>query len=341
MAHSTADHDEEIRKIPRVSWGAILAGGLTAIALSILLNLLGIGLGFTAINPLAESDPFSGLGTGTIIWWIVSNLIALFLGGMVAGKMAGFISKTDGGLHGFLSWCLYTAVSLFFITTTLSSIIGGVTGTISSVLGMGSDKQTVVRVNNQQQQAQSQNQQGLSFYNIKNTFFQLINQAEQYNILPGNTAEQVRETLDQGTADIRNMWQQLNLDRNIAEFLNDLSVNIKDGNLNVTADGEFINRQKIKKYLTQNTDLSEQEIEQKVDQWNQNMEQAINQVEDLYQKTKQQVEEFSAQLTDTMATVSLVSFFVFLFGAIAAYGGGMMAARTNPAVNEIEPMKRS
>lgn len=341
MAQSTEDNEEKIRKIPRVSWGAILAGGLTALAISVLLNLFGVGLGFTAINPIAESDPFTGLGAGTIIWWIVSNLIALFLGGMVAGRMAGFISKTDGGLHGFLSWCLYTVVLLFFITTTISSIIGGVTGTISSVLGMGSDQQTVIQVNNQQQQ-QAQRQQGLPFRNIKNEFFQLIKQAEQYNILPGNTAEQVRETLNEGIADIQNMWQEQNLDRNIVEFFNDLSVNTdENGNLNISVDGEYINRQEIKDYLVQNTDLSEQEIEQRIDQWNQNIEQAITEVEDLYQKTRQQVEEFSAQATDTMATVSLVSFFVFLFGAIAAYGGGMMAAKSNPAVNEIEPMKRS
>lgn len=340
MTQSREDNDEVVQKIPRVSWGAILGGGLTALAISVILNLLGIGLGFTAINPVAESDPFSGLGTGTIIWWIVSNLIALFLGGMVAGRMAGFISKTDGGLHGFLSWCLYTVVLLFFITTTISSIIGGVTGTFSSVLGMGSDQQTVIQVNNQQQQ-QAQRQQGLPFNNIKNEFLQLIKQAEQYNILPGNTAEQVRETLNEGIADIQNMWQEQNLDRNIAEFFNDLSVNIDDGNLNISVDGEYINRQEIKDYLAQNTDLSEQEIEQRIDQWNQNIDQAITEVEDLYQKTKQQIEEFSAQLADTMATVSLVSFFVFLFGAIAAYGGGMMAAESNPAANEIEPMKRS
>lgn len=339
MAHVERDY-ERTRETTRISWGAILAGGVAALAISALLNLLGIGFGFTAIDPLTESDPLSGIGTGTMIWLILSNLIALFAGGMVAGRMAGFISKADGGLHGFLSWCVVTAVTLFLITTTVGAILSGVSGAVSSVFG-GGNEQTVVRVEGPQQQAQAQNQQGISFSNIEDKFLQLINRAEQYDILSGNTAQKVRETLNQGTADIRNMWQELNLDQNIDQFLNDLSVEIDDeGNLNISVEGDYINREKIENYLAENTDLSEQEIDQRITEWNQNIEQAINEVEGLYQEAKQEVEEFSDQLADTIATISFISFFVLLFGAIAAYGGGMLAAKSNPAVVEEEHYER-
>lgn len=322
-------NDDEYRIIPRVSWGAILAGGLTALAVSVLLNLLGIGIGFTSINPVAESDPLSGLGTGTVIWWVVSNLIALFAGGMVAGRMAGFVSGEDGALHGFLSWCVYTAVTLFFITSTVGSVISGVTGAVSSVFGGGDDQQTVVQVNSQQQQ--SQDRQGVTFRGIEDRFFELLNKAERYDILPGNTVEEVRETLDEGTASLRNAWQELNLDRNVAQFVKSLDVNIDEsGNLQISAEGDFIERGELKDYLVENTDLSEQEIEQRIDQWNQDIDEAINEVESLYQDAKQQLEESGAQLADTMATISLVTFVVFLFGVLAASGGGLVAARSNP-----------
>lgn len=332
MAHSYRD-DDEVRKIPRISWGAVFAGGIAALAISILLNLLGLGLGFTAIDPLSESQPLSGLGTGTIIWWIVSNLIALFLGGMVAGRTAGFISKTDGGLHGFLSWCLYAAVCLFFITSLVGSIISGVSGTVSSIFGGGQQQEIVVRVDGQQQQAQ--NQQGPTFENLRSQVIQLINQAEQYGILPSGASEDVNQALDEGIAQMSEMWQELDLDQNIDEFLNDLSVEFENGNLSISVEGEdYINREEITNYLAQNTDLSEQEIEQMINEWNKNIEQAINEVEKLYQEAKQKVEEFSDQLADTIATISLISFFALILGAVAAWGGGMMAAKLNPDLIE-------
>ncbi|HEX6981216.1 MAG TPA: hypothetical protein VF181_00505 [Balneolaceae bacterium] len=340
MARTYRDENDEVRMIPRISWGAIIAGGLSAIAVSILLNLLGLGLGFTAIDPLSESQPLSGLGIGTIIWWVVANLVALFLGGMVAGRMAGFISNTDGGLHGFLSWCLYTAVSLFFITSLIGSIISGVTGTVSSIFGGGQKQQEiVVRVDNQQQnnQQQSQNQQDF-FSNVRSQVMQLINQAEQYNILPSDASENVNQAINEGTAEMRQMWQELNLDQNIDQFLNDLSVQVENGELSITVEGngDYFNEEEIKNYLAQNTDLSEQEIEQMINQWNQNIEQAINEVEKLYQEAKQQLEQFSDKLADTIATISLVSFFIFVVGAIAAWCGGMMAAKSNPDLIEGE-----
>jgi len=86
-------------KVSRISWEAILAGTLTALVVVSMLNLLGLGIGFSTIDPMTENDPLNGLGTGTLIWLGLSNLVALFVGGMVAGRMSGYPSKSDGGLH--------------------------------------------------------------------------------------------------------------------------------------------------------------------------------------------------------------------------------------------------
>lgn len=325
-------HQEEERVYLRISWGAIIAGGVTALAISALLNLLGIGFGFTTIDPATESTPLSGLGIGTIIWWIVANLIALFVGGMVAGHSAGYISKTDGGVHGFLSWCVYAAVLLFFLTTATGAVISGLSGAVSSIFGGGQQQEVVVRIDDQRQQAQEQ--QGLSFDNIREKFVQLVERAEQLNILPSDAAENVQDLLNESTAGLRETWQELNLDQNIEEFINDLSVDIdENGNLNISVEGDVLNREEIQDYLAENTDLSEQEIEQKVNEWNKTMEQAISKVEKLYQETRQEVEQRTDQLADTIATVSLVAFFIFVLGAIAAWIGGMVAAsKLNPVV---------
>lgn len=100
-------------RVSRVSWGAIIAGALTALAVVALLNLLGLGIGFSTIDPLTEDHALKGLGVGALIWFGLSNLAALFVGGLVAGRMSGYPSRSDGGLHGFLAWALFAMVTLY------------------------------------------------------------------------------------------------------------------------------------------------------------------------------------------------------------------------------------
>ncbi|MGH8473704.1 MAG: hypothetical protein ACREVJ_14880 [Gammaproteobacteria bacterium] len=51
-----------------------------------MLSLLGTGIGLSTIDRGPEGIPSGGaLGTGAGIWWTVSSLIALFVGGWAAG----------------------------------------------------------------------------------------------------------------------------------------------------------------------------------------------------------------------------------------------------------------
>ena len=51
----------------KVSWRNVIAGVFTTFAVSIVLALLGLALGFTVIDPLSR-DPLSGLGTAFGAW---------------------------------------------------------------------------------------------------------------------------------------------------------------------------------------------------------------------------------------------------------------------------------
>ena len=62
---------------------------VVSLVFMLVLNLLGIGIGLASINPVTEQSPFSGVGTGAIIWWVVSNLIAIFAGGYTAARLSG------------------------------------------------------------------------------------------------------------------------------------------------------------------------------------------------------------------------------------------------------------
>ena len=113
-----------------VSWSSILAGVTAAIAVQLLLNLLGIGVGAATINP-QQGQPGQGLAVGAAIWFVISSIISLFVGGWIAGRLAGTPNNKDGALHGFVTWALASLV-LFYL---LSTAVGGLLGGAASVLG--------------------------------------------------------------------------------------------------------------------------------------------------------------------------------------------------------------
>ena len=127
MERTTIYEDRPSRMdfMKRISWSAVFAGVLVAIVTQMLLTLLGLGIGLGTIDPVQERNPTAGLGIGSAIWYIVSSLLSLFLGGWVAGRLASAPRLFDGIIHGVLTWCLVTLLTIYFLTTTIGSIIGG------------------------------------------------------------------------------------------------------------------------------------------------------------------------------------------------------------------------
>ncbi|MBX5482994.1 MAG: hypothetical protein IRZ16_14305 [Myxococcaceae bacterium] len=120
----------------KVSWGALFGGGVVALAVWALLYVLGIALGLSSVTP-GESLRGPALFTG--IWSIVTPLVALFVGGWVAARLAGLVDRTAGILHGAVLWGLTTLVGAFVLSTALGAVLGGAVSAggeaISSVAG--------------------------------------------------------------------------------------------------------------------------------------------------------------------------------------------------------------
>src|SRR5689334_10248687 len=75
--------------LKRISWGAIFAGVVIALAVQLVLSLLGIGIGASTIDPLSEQNPGKGLGIGAAVWFVISSLLATYAGAWVAGRLSG------------------------------------------------------------------------------------------------------------------------------------------------------------------------------------------------------------------------------------------------------------
>jgi len=120
----------------RISWGAILAGVVMVLAIQLLLSLLGIGIGMGVVEPGSGENPAAtSLGIGSAVWWVVSNLIALFVGGYVAARLAGVFSRGDGMLHGLLTWAFSLLVTFYLLTSAVGSVIGGAYNVVGNALG--------------------------------------------------------------------------------------------------------------------------------------------------------------------------------------------------------------
>lgn len=125
------------RPVRHTAWGAVFAGALIALMITFLLNLLFAGIGLANFDPATSNNPLSGYGTGGIVALVVINVVALFLGGLIAGRLSGSPRRGDAVIHGILTWSVLTIGTILLLTTALGRIVGGVAGlvgnTVSSV----------------------------------------------------------------------------------------------------------------------------------------------------------------------------------------------------------------
>lgn len=138
-----AAYEGESSNVSGVSWGAIFAGAAAATALSMILVLLGFGLGFSAVSPWAgEGVSAKGLGISTIVWLAATQIIASGLGGYIAGRLRVKWANMHGDevyfrdtAHGFLAWCVATLVTAVLVVGSVSSVISGGVQAGASVAG--------------------------------------------------------------------------------------------------------------------------------------------------------------------------------------------------------------
>lgn len=114
--------------LPAIRWGAIFAGIAVGIAVQIALTLLGVATGLSVVD-IASGETVGG--TGPLVWAVFSMLVAGFTGGYVAARMSGLKRKTDGALHGTVSWAVTTLLIAIFATSLSGMLVSGVFSTMA------------------------------------------------------------------------------------------------------------------------------------------------------------------------------------------------------------------
>jgi hypothetical protein len=136
LAYTTASDDARTILLNKVSWGAIFAGMVVALVTQVLLTMLGAGIGIATLDPATGDNPeASTFSIVAGIWYVLSGIVAAFVGGYIAARMSGKTLPTTGAFHGLTTWALTTLLVLYFLTSTVGMIVGGAFSGIASAVG--------------------------------------------------------------------------------------------------------------------------------------------------------------------------------------------------------------
>ncbi|RWI11875.1 PhnA-like protein [Mesorhizobium sp.] len=136
LAYTTASDDAHTILLNKVSWGAIFAGVVVALVVQVLLTMLGAGIGIATLDAgTGENTEASTFSIAAGIWYILSGIVAAFVGGYIAARMSGKTLPTTGAFHGLTTWALTTLLVLYFLTSTVGAIVGGAFSGIASAVG--------------------------------------------------------------------------------------------------------------------------------------------------------------------------------------------------------------
>ncbi|XID75456.1 hypothetical protein ACF3NA_02630 [Alkanindiges sp. WGS2144] len=297
----------------RVSWGAIFAGVIMALAIQVLLMLLGTAIGLSTLNPAKEANPMDGLATGGLIWWTISSIIAMFLGGWVSGRLANGTPK-DGLMHGAMVWALATLL----LTTAMGRVVTGVGTLIGQGLAVGGAAVAAAAPGAVDSAQDTLRKNGFDLNNIREEAKTLLRQTGKPELQPENLRAQAQQATDQATntAQANANAAPAQQNANVDQLLQNL---FREGQDTVNA----VDRQALVNVLVARGQTPA-EAERTVDGWIGTYQTARQQMQAAEAKARQAAQ----QAADAATKAALWAFIASLLGVIAAAIGGRTAIRT-------------
>lgn len=304
----------------RLSWAAVFAGMTIAVVVQLVLGLLGTGVGLSTVNPMQYNTPdASTLGMGAGIWWVVSSVIALFVGGWVAGHLASSAEKTASVLHGLLTWALATIVTVYLLTSMVSSVMRGGAAAIGKTADMAATGVSAMAGPVSDMTKQQMAASGISLESMKSEVQKLLAQTGNTALQPSAVASQAASAADQlssAAAGSGGTAPAADLQETLRKIITSGKATIEQGD-----------RESIVNVVMAKTGVSRPEAEQRTDAW-------IKQYQDArakYEQTKVEAEAKARQVADDTASASAKGAFgasiALILGAIAAALGGLVARR--------------
>lgn len=303
-------------KIPQkgISWRAIFAGTVAALSLMLILNLIGLSIGLWSVEPTEENNPLSGLGTGSIIWWVMSNLIVLFTGGFVAARVGVSFSNTSGIIHGIMTWALYALFSAWLFTSVLGSLISGVGNVVGGVLSTtGKIVQDEVAPIIKDQF----NNIEISLEDAREAFYSLLEDSDKEKLDPNYLESQAEQSASEAKAMTRS---PIRADGGVEGIFNK-TINRFEQSF------EEIDKQALVNILVERTNMSENEAKQTVDNLLVEFERAQEEFKSFLDTTEENTRQQAENFAEAAGDASMYLAVALILGALIAALGGFLGVK--------------
>lgn len=109
-----------------MDWGAIWAGVFTFAAIWTVFGALGFAVFASSANPNV-AHTVSRMGVGISVWMIILTIIAMYVAGVVTGRLAGVTTRQDGVAHGQTMFGLAVVGILILAATAGAGLTAGST----------------------------------------------------------------------------------------------------------------------------------------------------------------------------------------------------------------------
>jgi hypothetical protein len=194
----------------------VWSGVLLVIGMLILLTVLGLAIGVSAVDPgETEAQTF---GAGAAVWAALSLLVALFVGGMVSTRFGMVYDKATGAFEGVLVWVLSILLMMYLAGTGIAMVaggafrlVGGATQAVTSVaktmdadqLSTGSVDEIIQRLRDPQTAQVISSAFGMQRAEVQSNLAQIADRVEKVRDDPAAAAAEAR----QGVQQLFQQWQ--------------------------------------------------------------------------------------------------------------------------------------
>lgn len=336
----------ELATVKKISWGSVIGGVITVLAVSLLLSTLGTSLGFSIVDPTSD-DPVNGAGTTVVVWSAISIILSLAAGAFIAGRLAA----NDGLIHGFLVWATSLIVAAVLGALLVGSAVkatGNALGAIASTSGsLLSGAGAAIGKG-----ASGLADAGGKVFDKLGIDTKLEPEKLQDNVvaalkksdIPSLQPEFMQQQLDAAKSEVGDAVKALALQPDNSDaIIQDLVAKLKKHGEAISQD---VDEDSLKKALSENTDMTPQEVDQTVknlvdaknktaqlvNQRLNDVEVKINQAKQEYTELKQKAREQAAEAAKALSHAALWSFFALLIGAVTSALAGLWGVKTNSRI---------
>lgn len=335
--------------VRRISWGSVIAGVVTAIALSLLFTTLGTSLGLSMLQPKAD-DVVNGADKAVLAWSVISVVISLACGGFIAGRLAG----TDGTVHGFLSWAtslIVASVLGFMAVGGALNMAGSAVGSVASATGSavsGIGSVAAKAAGGTADMAKNLSDRlGFDTRLTAENADDNITEALRKSGVPELQPDYLQSQLQAAGNDVASAVKDLAVSPDSSDAIFDkLGQKLK---ARIDTVSQSINRDDVKTALAQNTSMTPEEADKAVDnfiktrdttvtQAKQRLDELqgrLNEAKVQYAELKKEAIEKADQAASAGARLALWSFIALLIGAVVSAFAGLWGVNTHPEYRRI------